>query len=160
MRPPKYPLDPLAQVRARGVDEAARELAESVRTREVAQGARAASEARRDDHAERARLERDAERAALERGELRAADLMRQDAWEVRVAAEREAHERQLAETEARETAAREEERAARGGLSARKADEEVVTQHRAKWQSAEDKAREARDEEAAVEAWRPKGGR
>lgn len=160
MRPPKYPLDPLVQVRAHEVDDAARDLADSVRAREHAQGVRAAAERMRDDHAEGARLERETEQAALERGELRAVDLMQRDAWEVRVAAERAAHERQLAETAAREAAARDEERAAQGGLSARKADEEVVTQHRAKWQAGEATKRDARDEEAAVEAWRPKGER
>ena len=83
---------------------------------------------------------------------------MRGDAWEIRVAAEREENERRLAEAAEREAAARGEEQAARGGLATRKADEEVVAKHRAKWQAGETKTREARDEEAAVEAWRPKG--
>lgn len=160
MRPPKYPLDPLAKVRARDVDDAAQKLAGSVNAREKAQGARVASERARDDHEEAARRAREEERAKLERGELRAADLMQQDAWEVRVASERAAHERRVDDTASKEAAAREDERAARGGLASRKADEAVVAKHREAWDGREKKAREARDEEAAVEAWRPKAAK
>jgi len=160
MGSPKYPLDPLARVRSREVDEAARELGDSVRAREVARGARVATEARRDAHARDAERTREDERAALERGELRAGDLMRQDAWEHRVAAERAEHERNVVAATARENDARSAENAAQGALAHRKADEGAVAKHRAKWDAAEAKKRDARDEEAAVEAWRPKGER
>jgi hypothetical protein len=165
MRPPKYPLEPVARVRAQEVDAATRAYGDSVRGREDAQRTRAATEGARDAHDESARNVRAAEEAALERGDLRVADLMQKDAWEHRVAAEKREHERRVADASAREADARDGERTAQGALAARKADEDAVAKHRAGWDAREAKKRDAREEEAASEAWRakesgPKGDR
>ncbi len=157
MRPKKYPLDPLVRVRAKQVDDAARLLAEATRAREEAERRRAAA-AEREEEARRAAASlRDAERGALERGELTVADLMRGDAWAVRVKDEHAELGRRTEDSAAKARQATAGESVARVEVAGRKADAELVERHRGRWAEGERKADEARDEEAAAEAWRPK---
>jgi hypothetical protein len=158
MRPPKYPLEPLAGLREHQADEAVRGLASAVRAREEATRARVAAQARRDEHLQDAARVCAAEGEALTRGELTAADLARADAWAVRVAADRAALEAGIRQAHAAETASRDEERAAQAAAAARRADAEVVEKDRARWNAALRRSVEAREEEASFEAWRPKG--
>jgi hypothetical protein len=157
MRPPRYALEPLAKVREERVDEAVRGLAQAVAGREAAERSRRAAEAHRETHESAAATTREAERQALERGELRAEDLARAGEWELRVAAERAA----LLATEERALAAareaRNEEQGARGEVATRKADAGVVEKDRARWVEGQRKRAEAREEEEAAEAYRPK---
>jgi hypothetical protein len=157
MRPKKYPLEPLAHVRAKQVDDAARALGEAARAREEASHKRALAEKRRDEAEAAARALRDAEQEALERGELTVADLMRGDAWGVRVKAEQEELARRAADSAAKEGAARKGESSARAHVAGRKADAELVERDRARWTDAERRRADAKEEEAAADGWRPK---
>jgi len=155
----KYPLDPLAKLREQHVDEATRELAEAVRAREAAEQRTRLAERERATAEERARFVREAERAKLEGGELKVADLQRADAWSVAVDEE----QKQLAERVARassvESDARTGEAQQRATVATRKADAQVVEKDRAKWTEKAQKDAQAREEEEAQEAWRPKQG-
>jgi hypothetical protein len=157
MRPPKYALEPLAQLRDRKVEEAARALAQAVGEREAAEAERARADQARAGHERAVRGARVAERQVLERGELTAADLARADAWEIRVAAERAAHDASLARARDAEARAQAKEQGARELVASRRADAKVVANDRARWQDAQRKRAEARDEEAAAEGRRPK---
>jgi hypothetical protein len=157
MRPKKYPLDPLARVRAMKVDDAARALAESTRLREEAERKRAEAERRVIAAEDAARVVRDAERDALDRGELTVADLMRGDAWGFRVREEQAELERRAADSLEREGAAKDGEDGARVVVAERKADAEIVERDRSRWADGERRRAEAKDEEAAADAWRPK---
>jgi hypothetical protein len=156
-RPPKYALDPALALREKRADDAARELGTKVRAREEAAAARVRAEAARARTAEEVAAARAAEHAALGRGELSVADLLRQDAWNVRVQMDKQALEAaERRATEAAATALR-AETVARGELGARQADVEVVQKDRSSWQAREEKARQAKEEEAAADAWRPR---
>ena len=157
MRPPKYALEPLAQLRDRKVDEAARALAGAVGEREAAEVERARAEQARAGHERAVRGACADEQQALERGELTAADLARADAWQIRVAAERASHDASLARARDVEGRARAKEQGAREQVASRRADAEVVANDRARWQEEQRKRAEARDEEAAAEGRRPK---
>jgi hypothetical protein len=93
----------------------------------------------------------------LARGELRAIDLAVGEAWGLRVAAE----ERMLlGHTDAardKETQAEVSDREAKARLATRKVDADGVHKHRARFDQAQRKGAEVRDEEACFEAWRPK---
>jgi hypothetical protein len=156
MRPPKYPLQSLADVRGRQVDQATRELAQAVDDRGAAERKRLASEQRSDAHAAVAERVRGAEGEALARGELTAADLVRADAWEVRASIEREALLSEVDRKAAGEARAREVEDRARGQLAHHQAEAQVVSNDRGRWREALRKQVEDKEEEAAVEAWRP----
>ena len=90
----------------------------------------------------------------MAKGELRAADLANAQAW-------KHAEERRLADlagAEGRATsavdAARTAEEDARAALAQKKADRDVVAKDEARFIDAKNRDREARDEEAAEEAW------
>ena len=157
MRPKKYPLDPLVQVRAKQVDDAARALGEAARAHEEAARLRAGADQRRDQAEADAQALRDRERGALERGELTVADLMRGDAWGVRVKAEQDELARRALESAKKEGIARDGEGAARTHVAARKADAEIVDRDRTRWTDEERKRADAKEEEAAADGWRPR---
>jgi hypothetical protein len=157
MRPPKYALTPLFELRESKVREASRELAKRAEARVLAEGGRRAAEERRDAHSVIVEQVRKAEGTALDRGELRAADLARADAWELRVAAERAAIEAEVKRARTTEARAREGEHSARGDLIAGRADADVVANDRARWNEGMRKRADTKEEEAASETWRPK---
>jgi hypothetical protein len=156
MRPPKYPLEPLAALREKKVEGAIGELAAARRASDVAERDRLASEQRGRAHDAAVERERHAELDALGRGDLRVADLARADAWEARVASERRALEGAIERARASEAGARTEEGRAGQRLASRRAEAQVVDNDRARWHEASRKHGEARDEQAASEASRP----
>lgn len=153
-RPPKYPLEPLLEHRERRVEDATAELGDAVRARETAEAAKARAEAERQAEEERAARTRAAEANLLAKGELRAVDLARAQAWEH---AER-ARLADLAAAEGRAAsavdAARGAEQDARATLAQKKADRDVVAKDEARFVDARKREQEAREEEAAEEAW------
>jgi hypothetical protein len=155
MRPPRYPLEPLARLREDQVEAAVRGLAAAVAGRGAAEDARRTAEHRRDAHAEAAALVRESERLALRRGELHAGDLARAGAWEARVASEHEAMASEVRRALGAEAQARDAERKAQRETASRKADAEAVATDQARWHDALRKKGEAREEEAAEEAFR-----
>jgi hypothetical protein len=155
MRRSAYPLKTLADVRERQVDEAVRGLATAVAARQAADDRRAAIETRKEAHGAHAASVRDAERRALERGELSAADLAVAHAWQLRMDAERGAMEAEEQRAREGQEAALQGERDAQGQLSARRADAQVLGEHRARWAEGERKRVEAAEEESAAEAFR-----
>jgi hypothetical protein len=157
MRPPRYPLEPLAQLRQDQVEAAVRGLAAAVAGRDAAERVRSGAEQRRQAHQAAAAHVRDAEGEALARGELRAADLARAGAWEVRVASERDALASDLERAAGAEARARAVEEKARGEVAERKAGAEVVAADQTRWREALRKKGEAKEEEAAEEAFRRK---
>jgi hypothetical protein len=157
MRPPRYALEPLAKLREEKVDAAVRGLATAVAKRDEAERGRRATEERRAAHEAAAARVRQAERDALERGELRAGDLARADGWEVRVAAERASIAADVEQARSTESRARDAEQQAKGEVASRKADAEVLEKDRARWTDDLRKRGEAREEEEAAEAYRPR---
>jgi hypothetical protein len=157
MRRRTYPLEPLAELRDRRVDQAAVTLAGAIGQRDQAEHGRRAAEATRDAHQAQADGIRAAEADALARGALCAADLANAGTWEVRVEAERAAMVSDVERAKATEHRTREGERLARGEVAARQADADVVAKDRARWVEAQRRQSEAKEEEAASEVWRPK---
>jgi len=157
MRPPRYPLEPLAKLREEQADAAVRGLAVAVAGRDAAERDRRTAEQRREAHEASATRVREAEQQALARGELRVGDLARAGAWETRVAAEGQTMASAVQHARGVETRARDVEQAAQGEVATRKAGAEVVGADRARWQDALRKKAEAREEEAAEEAFRHK---
>ncbi|HEY3820829.1 MAG TPA: hypothetical protein VGL81_26880 [Polyangiaceae bacterium] len=157
MRPPKYPLEPLAKLRGEQADAAVQGLAKAVAGRDAAERDRRSAEQRRDAHEVAASRVRGAEQEALARGELRVGDLARAGAWESRVASEGETMASAVARAQGAEGRAREVEQSAQGELATRRADVDVVAADRARWHDALRRKREAREEEAAEEAFRRK---
>lgn len=155
MRPKTYPRESLAKLRATKVDAAASALAKAVRSREQAERVERSNRKAGEDAEARAKATRDAERSALERGELRAADLGRAEVWGARVDGERAENERRVANASSRAQAARDAEGVARDGVTNARGDEAVVERDRARWEDAERKRAEAKEEEAASEGWR-----
>jgi hypothetical protein len=156
MRPPRYALEPLARLRRDQADGAVRGLAAAVEARGAQERERLSAEQRRSEHDARVSVARDAEQEALARGELRAADLARGDAWEVRLAAERAAMTADVERRRASEEQARTAEGRARSELAAREADAGVIERDRARWSEQQGRQLEAREEEEAAEAYRP----
>jgi hypothetical protein len=154
---PKYPLEPLAAVRKKKVEEATASLAEAVRTREAAARALRGAEIRRDAAARVAAGVRKAELEALARGDLRAHDLARAHAWAARTAVEQEALSGVVRRAVVAEAKARDHEREVQAALASRSADAHVVARHRERWNEDHRRAVEAREEEALSEAWRPR---
>jgi hypothetical protein len=157
MRPPKYALTPLADLREKRVGDATRGLARQVIARTLAERDHRAAEEKRVAHDAVVEQVRHDEDDALARGELRALDLARADAWQVRVGAERAAIVAQVDRSRAVEARARESEQSARGELIAKQADADVVARDHARWSEAMRKRAEAKEEEMASDAWRPK---
>lgn len=153
----KYPLEPLVALREQASRAKTEELARNLR--ELAQREAEAEHARRAT-AQMAKRQDD-ERAGfvgeLQRGELRAADMMQASNYAF-VEAQR---------LGALDAAAREAERvqqmaetcavAARNTLAETRAAEEVVLRDRERFTREQAKAAQAREEEAAEEAWRKK---
>jgi hypothetical protein len=158
MRPPKYPLEPLAELREKKADDAVRGLATAVARADAARRERTTAEARRDEHRDAAERLRQDEARALSRGELCVADLARADAWEVRVAGEREALASTARSARSTEAQAREIEQQARAHVAARRAEADAVAKDRARWTDRLQRRVDAKEEEDASEAWRPKG--
>jgi hypothetical protein len=157
MRRPKYPLEPLVELRDRRVDQAAVGLAGAIGQREQAERGRRAAEAVRDAHDVQADEVRAAEADALAQGALRASDLANAGAWEVRVAAERAALVSHVERAQGAEHRAREGEQVARDEVAARRADAGVVAKDQVRWAEQQRRRFEAKEEEAASEVWRPK---
>jgi hypothetical protein len=153
---PRYPLEPLVELRDHQVDRAAAGLAGAISKREDAEQGRRAAEAARAAHDAAASQVRDAESEALDRGELRAEDLAGADAWEARVATESAAMASAVERARTTEERARDGERTARGDLAARRADADVVGKDRARWVDEQRRRADAKEEEAASEIWRP----
>jgi len=157
MRRPRYPLEPLADLRARKVEGAVQGLAKAVAEREQAEQARLAREqARVAQEARDARVAQE-ERDALERGELNAADLARAHAWQLRSEAEHAALTSAVDQAREVEAGAVKGEGQAREQVAARRADADVVDKDRARWTAAERKRADAKEEEAMTEAFRPR---
>jgi hypothetical protein len=157
MRPRKYPLDPLARLRAKQVDDATSLLANAIRVRQEAERAEGAAVTKRDVAAEEARVVGDGEQRALERGELRAEDLAWAASWRTRVEVERAELESRLAKAMTQARAAEGSEGTAQDGLARARADAEVVTRDRAKWEEAGRRKEEAVEEESVADAFRGK---
>lgn len=156
MRPPKYPLEPLALLREKRVDHAVGVLAEAIRGRDAAERSRLAADRKRQEHAAAAERVRSEESKALDGGRLRAADLAHAAAWEARISTEREAIASAVERARAEEVGARAGEARSLDEVASRKADARVVANDRARWDDAQRKQFEAREEEALSEAWGP----
>jgi hypothetical protein len=153
----KYPLEPLAKVRAHATSAQAAELAKAVRERTRAEAERRAADAARARAEASASEVRAREGEALSRGQLTVADLARGDAWEARVRAEGAALFEDVARAAEGEAAASDQETHARAELAQRRADADVVEKDRARFDQGQRRREEAREEEGAEEAWRPK---
>ena len=153
----KYPLAPLARVRESKVDAATLALTDAVRTREAAEVQRRDAEGVLAQALREAEEVRHLERAALDRHELSVSDLARRDAWEHRIERERVVLEDSLFLAREAEAAANVAEAAARRDVLLREADAGVVEKDHQRWRVAEGRRAEARDEEGAAEAWRPR---
>jgi len=157
MRRPKYPLEPLADLRARRVEGAVEGLAKAVAQRQQAADQRRQSEQRRDAHEAQAARVSETERGSLDRGELSAADLALAHAWQLRSDAERAALVSETDQARVAEVDAAKREDAARGQVAERRADADVVEKDRARWTAEARKRDDAKEEEAMAEAFRPK---
>ncbi|HEX8792820.1 MAG TPA: hypothetical protein VF765_17865 [Polyangiaceae bacterium] len=157
MRRPQYPLEPLADVRERQVDDAVRGLATAVSQREAAARRTVALEQAAASHADAVEGVKQAERDALGRGELTAADLAHAHAWELRMQAERAALVAEQERARAAETAAGVAEDRSREELAWRRGDADVVAKDRARWEAGQRKRADAKEEEAMAEAFRLK---
>jgi hypothetical protein len=157
MPSPKYPLECVLQLRDAKVEEAARELTAAVRARQDAERSRIAAERRRDHHEASTRCVMDAELDALSRGELRVADLRRTQEWASGVGAEGRRLRIEAEHARGVETRTGQAEDSARAHLASCTGQAEVIARNRAEWQRGRRKTVEAREEEASLEAWRPK---
>lgn len=158
-RPPKYPLLPLLEHRDRRVDDATAELGDAVREREAAEQRKARAEAAEREAAERRAAIRREEAERLARGELRVADLARQEAWEVREKSEAAALSEATTSAASAAEQARGGEERARQGLADKKAERDVVAKDHDRFREQKKKVAEKAEEEAAEEAFR-RGGR
>lgn len=157
MRPGKYPLEPLSDLRERRVEEATGVLASVIRAKDAAAARLRTALLWRDGHAKTVAEVRQAELEALGRGDLRARDLARVDAWGVRARAELDALTAAVTVAQDAEAKERVRQVEAQAAVASRTADAQVVAGHRLRWDDARRKAVEASAEEAAFEAWRPK---
>jgi hypothetical protein len=152
---PKYPLEPLAELRQKKVEEATLALAEAVRRRDAAARALAGAEIRRQAAARAVSQVRTAELEALARGDLRARDLAHAHAWAARTAAEQASLENVVRRAGVAEAMARDEAHEAQRTLGSQFADVRVVDRHRERWNETLRRGAVAREEEALSEAWR-----
>ena len=155
---PKYPLQPLLEHRARGVDDATAELGASVQRREQAEVAHHRAEATRRSAEEAQAAVREDERTRLGRGELSVADLARGSAWELGAQAELGTLSRAVDMEETKASDLRDAEAESRGALARSMADRDVVVKDRARFDERAKKAALAAEEEAAEEARRHPG--
>jgi hypothetical protein len=157
MRSSKYPLEPLARLKKERAEGAVRDLGRAVSAREEASHRRAeVEEARKEAEARAARV-RQEERAVLEKGGLRAADLMRAEAWEARVKAEDVERARAVEEARASLATKTRLEVEAQANVARVRGEANAVSRHEARWHEAQRRARDLEEEEAAAEAQRPK---
>ena len=156
MRPRKYPLLPLSELRDRKIGEASGVLAAMVRAKDAAAARLRGALLRREGHAQVVAGMGKAELEALGRGELRARDLALADAWGVRTTAEQGALSSAVREAQAADAKALANRREAQSTVASRCADAQVVARHRARWDETRRRALEASEEEATFEAWRP----
>jgi hypothetical protein len=157
MRPRKYPLEPLVRLKKERVESTTRQLGKAVLARESAERRHeeAASAQRQGDaRASRVRTE---ERDLLEKGELSAADLIRANAWEVRVQTEGAERAHAVDAAQATMTTQRRRELDAQAEVARSRGEAKAVDRHEARWIAAREKVREAEEEEATSEAARPK---
>jgi hypothetical protein len=157
MRPPSYPLQTVAHLRAHAVDEAVRGLARAVIAREGAQARREAAEQRQAAHEANVSHIAEQERTALERGERSAADLARAHAWRLRADGDRRHLAGDVDGARVVEVRARRSEDCARIEVGARRANAGVIERDQDRWAASLRKRAEAREEEAVAEAFRPK---
>jgi hypothetical protein len=157
MPAPKYPLEPLARLRTYKVDEAARELASAVRAREAAERRRHLAEGRRAEHDAMAAGVRASELDALMRGDRTAADLAQAGSWEVAIGVEQDRLTGEARQSQVDEVQSVDGLQRAHARVVSSQADAELVARDRTRWDAGEKQAREARDEEASFEAWRPR---
>lgn len=154
---PKYPLDPLLRLRENQVDQAQKELAGAVKERESAAARRERAERELAAERERQKSVRDAERAALEQGALTAADLARAGAWELAARAEEDALAKDAVKKAGEEGDAIVREAEERANVARREADARVIDEDKTRFEERLRKQREAKEQEAAEEAWRRK---
>ncbi|MGH7270734.1 MAG: hypothetical protein ACREJ3_09915 [Polyangiaceae bacterium] len=157
MRSRSYPLAALVELRDARVDAAAQTLAQARRDHDLAERARGVAQSRSDDQARAAESVRLAQQRALALGEQRVADVARTDAWEHRARAERDRLAQHLAKAEEAAAGALGRDQRARRDVAARRADAQVIEEHRARWDEAQRKRVEMTEEEASLEAWRPR---
>jgi len=157
MRPPRYPLEPLSEVRKRALDAATSRLRGAVKKRDAAARARQAAEQVRQEHERATDRVRDAEREALGRGDLRAADLATAETWGLRVELERAKLGAAVERAKAAEAEASDVQLQAQAGAALRRSEAEVIKKDRARWDDARKKSAEAREEDAMSEGWRPR---
>ena len=158
MPSPKYPLQPLLEHRARGVETATAELGASVQQREHAEAVQRRAEADKRSAEEQQAALREDERARLGRGELSVADLARAGAWEIGAQAALGHLARAVDAAETKASDLRDAEAEARDALARSMADRDVVAKDRARFDERAKKAVLTAEEEAAEEARRPPG--
>jgi hypothetical protein len=151
----KYPLEALARVRERKVEQALRDLDDAVQARVAAEARRVAAERRRDEHVRDATRRAQGEDAALDRGELRSFDLEQRAAWASMVAQERRVLEEVVETLRAEEATAIEGEARAGARLVETNADAEVLATHRERWTSAQRAGAERKEEDLSLDSWR-----
>lgn len=151
----KYPLEGLARVRAWELEQAVRGLAEAVAKHAVAAQRRGVAEKRRDEQATKTARLVDAETAALDRGELRGNDLAQGAAWSSVAAEDRRLLERDLDRLRTAEKAALEAEERARALLAQKRADAELLSKHRERWDGVQRTAAERKEEDLVADSWR-----
>jgi hypothetical protein len=157
MRQPRYPLEPLAELRKRALDVATSRLSGAVKKRDAAARARQTAEDARHEHESAAARVRDAESGALERGELRAGDLSLVASWDHRIQSERARLRAGVERAKAAETEAMDLRCQAQARAEICRSQADVVEKDRARWDGARKKSAEAREEEAVSDGWRPK---
>jgi hypothetical protein len=157
----KYPLDPLKRVRAEKVDQRARALFGAMRELEAA-GVEVDKKTRAKEQLDESlKATARSERERLERGELTAADLAREAAWNVSADRQRLQAARAVDEAKKGHVQANAHVERERTTLATAQAEAKVVEKHHDKWRAARDAADRSRDEESAEEAHlaRPKDG-
>jgi hypothetical protein len=154
---PKYTLEALEKLRDGQVDDAKKKLADAVDQREGTTARRQQAERTIEEKRQEAERVREKERAALEAGGVTVRDLALQDAWEIGVQTEAQTLEIELAKRKQAEAQATEKEAQARATVAIKKADAEVVHKDHDRFIEEARKKDQAKEEEAAEEAWRPK---
>ncbi len=153
MRPPKYPLEPLAALRGAMVEVALGKLGAARIASDAAERQRLDLERASRARAQSAEQLRRAELEALAAGGLHVADMVRTAAWESAVEVQRRAVASDVSRARSDEANARAAEERAAAEVAFRKADAKVVENDRARWHEALRKRADAREEEAALEA-------
>jgi hypothetical protein len=155
MRLPKYELEPLVELRQTQLDTATRGMADAVQVRQRTEQQRRGAEERRDEHDARAVQVRRTQDHALGDAQLCAGDLATMDAWEDRIAAERQVLTADVQRAASAEATARVQEEKARGQLVSSQANAKVVQQDRERWQAEQRRKDESRQEDEADDALR-----